>query len=178
MTASVWIGIGLTVTLVDVTAWYAYLTKRIAEASEKSARATERSSQGALLIALLREYGSPDFSDSLELIGRGQKIGWDIKNNYYRIKQDQVGDIRSVNHARHRIWWFYKNAFSLYRRQLLNKDDFKVITETNGYVLMFGILREMTELLHPNQATKASHFNWVNEMAAEFPVPEIPNQPA
>jgi hypothetical protein len=171
-----------TIALVIVTLYYAWqtrviadATKAAAEAARKSAEATERSSQGSLLIALLREYGSPDFSDSLDLIARGQRIGWEIKDRHYRIKQDQVGDTKAINHARHRIWWFYKNAYSLFRRQLLSKEDFKIIAETNGYVLMFHILRDMSELLHPNDATKASHFRWVDEMRSEFPAPEVPN---
>lgn len=125
-------------------------------------------------MTLPREYATPEFSDALDLIARGERREWEIKNGYYRIKSDSVGDVKSVNHARHRIWWFYKNAYSLYCRKLIGADDFRVIAQTNGYGLMPGILRKMSESIHPNAQIKVDHFKWVDEMAKQFPIVVIP----
>jgi len=125
-------------------------------------------------MTLLREYATPEFSDALDLIARGERTQWEIKNGYYRIKSDSLGDVRSVNYARHRIWWFYKNAYSLYCRKLIGADDFRIIAQTNGYVLTLGILRRMSESIHPDAQTKTDQFKWVDEMAKQFPVIAVP----
>jgi hypothetical protein len=172
-----------TIALVLVTLYYAWqtrviasATKAAAEAAMKSTEATERSSQGSLLMTLLREYATPEFLDALELIARGERSKWEIKNKYYRILGDSVGDVKAVNIARHKIWWFYKNAYSLYHRKLLSADDFSVIAQTNGYPLVLGILRKMSESIHPDAQTKVSHFAWVDQMGEQFPVDDGPTE--
>ena len=170
-----------TIALVLVTLYYAWqtrvianATKAAAEAAKESAEAVERSSQGALLMTLLREYATPEFLDALELIARGERSKWEIRKNYYRILGDSLGDVRAVNNARHKIWWFYKNAYSLYCRKLLSADDFAIVAQTNGYPLVLGILRKMTESIHPDAQSKESHFAWVDQMAGQFPIDRDP----
>jgi hypothetical protein len=116
-----------TIVLVVTTIVYAVLTRRIAreteraaDATQKAVSATQRASEGALLMNLLHEYSSDHFAEALSLISRGEQVGWEKKDAGYRVSGGAVGDTRQIYYARHRVWWFYKNAYSAYSCDLLS----------------------------------------------------------
>ena len=97
----------------------------------------------------------------------------------FKINPDHPYD-EKLDDARRKVLWYFKKAHLLYKHGFLPKKLMKIITNTNGYPLLFDLVWPITKVRHLAEigekkediAKELKRFDWFREMQTNFP-PEV-----
>ncbi len=122
----------LTLIFTGVTAVGAFVA---ALGSWAAAIATRKSSQGQILLRLLDDYRSKEMSANLKLLSEYRKQHADVIELAVKVRAMRG----AVDDARRSVYWYYKNAWTLYASKMINKYVLGAIASTNGYELFMEV---------------------------------------
>ena len=139
--------------------------------------------QAQTVASFMEEYASREMREALELLGVWQRrysleIRRSWRNGTLEEAQSIWGGHLKIEHegerladARRMVHWYFKKAHRLYEMDYLTKKSMQVITEANGYRLLFEIVWPLTRVQHlaVMGRTDEKRFKWLADLKRDFP---------
>jgi hypothetical protein len=120
----------------------------------RSARFTQRATQGELYIRMMERYTSKEMSDALRVIGKVWRDNKADINKYidrwWDERENNVQEALLVENARHIIKYFYRDLMQICQANYFSRDLTKRICNTGGRHLFKDVILAMERKANPH----------------------------
>ena len=152
--------LGVTALIAIASGYAAWASRRSAEAAEKSSEAAEKASEAQLLSQFLAEYASEEMRDALRILR-------DVETNNPKaltLSPEIIQTRRNLSaiadsEQRRRVHHYFKRAYRLYEHGFLSAKSLELITDANGYRLLFDVVKPLSLAVNPPDSD-ISRFDW------------------
>ena len=161
-----WVQIG-TVVLTVVSAIFEWRWRR---AEKSSAEATSKAAQAQFVARLLEEYASPEMEDAVRELRRflDRRGGVD---EVARFIEEGRALHATTDAARRKVYLYFKKCYQFYNHGLLSKDALELIVDVHGDILLFYVVKTLSEAVTPPGADPESD-GWFDRLSEICPPQE------
>ena len=145
-----------------VTMIIAIASWRSANASRRSAQAAAKTVEAQLLSQFLEEYASEEMRRALDALRQFEKNNPDSLPPEVIQTRPGLVKLADSDHRR-KLHYYFKRAYILYERGLLSRQSLEIITDANGYRLLFDVVKPLSLAVNP-PGSDLSRFDWFDKL--------------
>ena len=135
-----WVQIGTTV----VSVVSAIIEWRSGRRAKSSAEATLKAAEAQFVGRLLEEYTSPEMEDALRELSKflDKRGGADEVARFIEKGRRLHA---TTDAARRKVYRYFEKCYRFYNHDLLSKDALDLIVDVHGYILLFHVVKPLSE---------------------------------